>query len=46
MRRVCVPDRKWLTTRPVVRSSGYSASASSAGGSYFAATKRALPSGK
>ena len=32
MRRVCVPERNWLTTRPVVRISGYSASTSSAGG--------------
>ena len=32
MRRVCVPERNWLTTRPVVSISGYSSSTSSAGG--------------
>src|SRR5690606_12004006 len=32
MRRVCVPDRYWLITRPVVSQTGYSWSTSSAGG--------------
>ena len=31
MRRVCVPDRYWLTTRPVVSQTGYSSSTTSAG---------------
>ena len=31
MRRVCVPDRYWLTTRPVVSQIGYSSSTTSAG---------------
>ena len=46
MRRVCSPDRNWLTTRPVVRISGYSSSGTSAGGVYGATTKCARPSGK
>src|SRR5262249_7746032 len=46
MRRVCVPDRNWLTTRPVVSISGYSSSMSSAGGVYGATLNRALPSWK
>jgi hypothetical protein len=46
IRRVCVPERNWLITRPVVSISGYSASTSSAGGLYFATLKRALPSAK
>jgi hypothetical protein len=46
MRRVWVPERKWLTTRPVVSRIGYSLSTSSVGGEYVATTKRALPSGK
>ena len=32
MRRVCVPERNWLTTRPVVRKIGYSSSSVSTGG--------------
>ena len=32
MRRVWVPDRYWLTTRPVVSHTGYSSSTTSAGG--------------
>src|SRR5262249_37373954 len=46
MRRVWVPDRNMLTTRPVVRMTGEAASTSSVGGSYRIAWKRAFPAGK
>src|SRR4051794_10753702 len=45
MRRVWVPERNWLTTRPVVRKRGNSADTSSLGGRYAATLKRAFPSG-
>ena len=45
MRRVWVPDRYWLTTRPVVSHTGYSSSTISAGSGSGTAWKRARPSG-
>ena len=46
MRRVCVPERYWLTTRPVVRWTGKVAVHGIAGRAIHSVTrKRALPSG-
>ena len=45
MRRVCVPDRYWLTTRPVVSQIGYSSSTTSADSRNGTPWNRALPSG-
>src|SRR5690606_11245450 len=45
MRRVCSPDRYWLTTRPVVNQMGNSSSVCSAGGRHGVGTNRARPDG-
>src|SRR6516165_61483 len=45
IRRVCVPERKCDTTRPVVRMMGYSSSGISAEGRHSTGMKWALPSG-
>lgn len=43
-RRVCAPDWYWDTTRPVVSTTGYSASVSSAAARCVTGTNRARPS--